>query len=543
MNTVRTVITYGFSAWWFSEVYIWSTAQAANLAWVDPGRPYERPRLNERPVLLRSLFLCLAVAQAGVHLYQDYDEVTLPRKQTESPHVTPGTQVAPNATAEPLLPVPEMKKRASSIAQRSLSLVIVVALVGPFVYIFFLRSTAWWMAYSIGKTMHTLPRTSKPSGLTDVTALLVRFASSGLLLTLLWELSNQAFTIFAGQEPLKKGLPLTSDSKDPNGSLIAGLKAKKEIPKSMAFWELLLISTRFDDRRKSLYQDIDRRGGSTWMQVSNFCIAEIQAITGRIQSSQQPSVSPTSGQPQAEQIQTLPRISQPLRQDNVLNAASPPATTLQAVAGGVGTLAKSFGQSQGGTQTSPRANQLLEYGKDKVLSKEQQAQISQSGLSGPLKSYIVQFLQSPLGAPFRQPFARRISTVIFGSPNSGASTIFHAIQSLTKLSACSLKEDSLGQVQKDIPNVIRLLVSTIQSVQSLVQTLPPHWTDVEFDAQRSRQVKEVEELLDVLKGGLQEVLISFGEYAEALNLSRAELRVAKELVRGQKEEMSMKKMK
>lgn len=37
-NTIQTVFWYLVSAFLFAEVYIFSTAQSANLAWIDPGR-------------------------------------------------------------------------------------------------------------------------------------------------------------------------------------------------------------------------------------------------------------------------------------------------------------------------------------------------------------------------------------------------------------------------------------------------------------------------------------------------------------------------
>lgn len=54
------------------------------------------------------------------------------------------------------------------------------------------------------------------------------------MLTYLWEFANTAMTIYLSKEPIKKDKelklkPITSDSKDPNGSLLSGLRAKKEL--------------------------------------------------------------------------------------------------------------------------------------------------------------------------------------------------------------------------------------------------------------------------------------------------------------------------
>jgi len=37
-STIQTLGWYSFSAWFFCEVYIWSTSVDANLAMVDPGK-------------------------------------------------------------------------------------------------------------------------------------------------------------------------------------------------------------------------------------------------------------------------------------------------------------------------------------------------------------------------------------------------------------------------------------------------------------------------------------------------------------------------
>lgn len=487
--------------------------------------------------MFRSMFLCLATAQAALHLYRDYDRVAVPSGKTESTQQGQTSQASAEATTTVSS---QAQAAAKAILQRALPLVICVWFVGPIIYFTLLRQTAWTLALSIGRTMYSLPKASKPSGLTNLIDLLGRYLFAGFFLTVLWEVSNQAFTIFAAQEPLKKGKPLTTDSRDPNGSLIAGLKAKKEVARSMAFWELFLISTRFDDRRVSLYQDLNRKNGSTWSQISSLCMAEIQAISRRCQEAQQPTSPPDAAQQQqqqSQQILRLPRIAQPLNQDNILNGSAPPNSRLEAVAGGVGTLAKSYGQSPQGNQVGSSAQKLLEFSASKVLTPEQQANLKKGNLTGQANNFLMKIVRSPLGAPFRQSFKDRVIAVVFGSPLSNANTIAYAVGSLTRLAVCSIKEDSLGQVSKDIAGIVRLLTTTIQSVQNLVATLPPHWTDVGFDKNNSRNVKEVDDLLDTLKGDLQDVILAFGEYADSLGLSRMEVRVAKEMVRGMESEM------
>jgi nucleoporin NDC1 len=57
--------------------------------------------------------------------------------------------------------------------------------------------------------------------------LLIRTWWGGAMLIMIWEVANAAFTLYVAQEPLKNERPLTYESRDPNGSLLTGLKGKK----------------------------------------------------------------------------------------------------------------------------------------------------------------------------------------------------------------------------------------------------------------------------------------------------------------------------
>ncbi|THV95142.1 hypothetical protein D6C91_05777 [Aureobasidium pullulans] len=508
-NTVLTCFWYTLSAFLFAELYIFSTAKDANLAWIDPGRSYERPRLNERPVLLRSQFLFLALAQSAIHLYKDYDLILLPQ------------------TPSKISPIMQLKDEVKNIAAHTAKLVSLTCLFGPFFYFAVWRNLAWALAFKIGQTLFFLPKSTRPAGITNPMALIGRFVWAATLLVALWELSNRAFTIYTAQEPVKKDKPLTADSKDPNGSLIAGLRAKKEIPKTMAFWELAMITQKFENRRKTLFGELDRKGGSTWTQIANLCMVEIQSVSQRIQDSQG-AVIPTPEQA-PQPLKTLPRISsQPVREDAIFRPSPPPSTGLQAFENTVGMVARSYGQSHGATNpVSPRAQRLLEYGTDRILSKEQQEQFGRANMVNNANGLIASIIRTPFGMPFRQVFARRINAVVFGVPYSTSTIIINAVKAICGLAVASLKEDNLGQVQKDISTIVRTLIITTQQIQLFVAKLPPHWTDVDFNG--NRQVPEVEALLQVLKDGLHEIVVTFGEYAGNLGLSRTEIALAKEL--------------
>ncbi|KAA6410386.1 MAG: nuclear envelope [Lasallia pustulata] len=531
-NTIQTLAWYSFSGWWFSEVYMWSAPNSANLHWVAEGRSYERPRLNERPIYLRSFFFTLAVMQSMYHLYYDYDKVTLPVAKPKSDTVAdqqPPVMVSPLTRMRAAL-----LQLLQTVVQRSLPMIVV----GPITYSLLIRRRAWSWTLFFAKLLWKLPKAAEPPRIPPYhISLLLRSISSCFLIIILWEASNAIFSAYVAQDPLKRGQPLTNYSPDPNGSLLNGLKSRKEAPKTFAFWELSHICQCFEVRRKSIFTEIDRAGGTTWSQTMNACVAVIQGIDTRIADYQNPPVtaSPLSMQ-QQNQVQSLPRLSAPLRQDQITVNPLPPTTSRERIQSNIGTVAKSFGQSPSSPNVksspsplSPRARQYLGTARNKLLTQGQQEAISPASLKSQLNHYLMEFLRSPVGRPFRQTFQRRLCAVVLGTPYSELHIAVNAIDALTHLAVASLKEDTFGKVQKDIPDLIRTLVNTTTRLESFVNGFAVHWTDVDFPDTdgRGRRVEEVEMVLDSLKSGLRMLVSAFEDYAVELGLGPAEMRIAR----------------
>jgi nucleoporin NDC1 len=191
------------------------------------ARYHERIRLNERPIYLRFLFLCLAVAQSVVHLVSDYDRIVFPvlkaNRDTGGPNIS---SVEPAAA--------QLKQGWPRLLERSAKTTFIVVFVGSFLYFIFLRLTLWDWYFAVARHAFSLGRSAKPGGV-HLPTLIMKFVFEGFLLVSLWRFTNKAFDAYVGQEPLKNGKPITDDSKDPNGSLINGLKAKKEVPRVRLF--------------------------------------------------------------------------------------------------------------------------------------------------------------------------------------------------------------------------------------------------------------------------------------------------------------------
>ncbi|MCJ1392234.1 hypothetical protein MMC18_005101 [Xylographa bjoerkii] len=509
---------------------MWSVPASADLSWVAEGKSYERQRLNERPIYLRSVFYMLATTQALNHLYYDYDRIVLPVD-------LPGPVGHPDAASnDKKTPLDKLKLTARMRFISATTRAVAISILGPFVYAFCIRWVAWPWTVRIARVIWNIQRDSAPPRFPPYhIGLILRSFVAGLMLLCIWEFSNAAFSAYVAQEPLKNGQPLTTDSRDPNGSLLNGLRSKKEIPKTFAFWELLYITQRYTIRKNSIFSEIDRAGGATWAQVLNTSLATIQVITSRIIDFEHPRTSaPQAAQQPQQKVERLPRIVPPIKYGNVISSPSEPTGSREILESTISSMARSHGQSAPiSSPISPRAKRAIVYARDKLLTTDQINAINPAGLKSLLSNYVNQFLSTPIiGAPFRQTFERRICRVVLGSPYSQLNITVSAIDSVANLALASLREDQFGTVNKDLPLIIRTFANAIQSVERIIQQMPIHWTDTEFQERggEGRRIEEVEVILLHLRVYLRQLLQDFGPYALDLGLGQGELKACRDIV-------------
>lgn len=225
LQTVKTIGWYVFSAWLFSEIYIWSAPSSANIWWITAANNYERPRLNERPIYLMTFYILLGVVQAFRHMYNDYDRIDMPIMQVIVHH---GTDEVVKVTKVVPKPREQLVHGIARIIRRTMTWSLISTGLTPFVNSFLLREFAWGWTRTFAKIFWSLPKsTALPATRPYHIYILWRTFSGGFLLLLVWELANAAFSAYVAQEPSKKDRPPTFESQDPNGSLITGLKGKK----------------------------------------------------------------------------------------------------------------------------------------------------------------------------------------------------------------------------------------------------------------------------------------------------------------------------
>lgn len=340
------------------------------------------------------------------------------------------------------------------------------------------------------------------------------------------------FTAFATEEPLKLGKPLTAASKDPNGSLLNGLKSKKELPRTFAFWELMLISERFPDRRKTIFDGLDREGGSTWRQLLGVSLDVVNGMNNRIEAFQNLENPVVPDPDQVVEIQALPQLladREPLGGEKPILAKGPkPANKREHAQKLVKKIAVAYGKEPDWTESVRRdAKAGLERGVDQVISNETKQQLLSGHVMFLFQRWAAPVLRLPVGRPFRNTFADRTEAIILGTPYSQVSPIVDAIDSLSRLLVCSLKEDTYGEVQADVPVVVRAFTMTIEIIKEFIATAPPHWTDVYFTETKRRPSESVQLVLRCLEDRLGELLGAFSLYLEDVGVTGEELLAAR----------------
>lgn len=283
-------------------------------------------------------------------------------------------------------------------------------------------------------------------------------------------------------------------------------------------WELAFIARDYEDRRKAIYEDIDRKEGPMWSQVYAICLDVIRSMESRIDNyGKAPAPVPATGVPVTGEKK---QSTQPLKQDAIMQSTPQKKTFQNEVEKVVGQVATAPGQP---SQLSPLAKKAMATAKDQLLRMQKQATGSDDPKSL-IKDLALKVLNSPVGWPFRQEFSRRLAAVVLGEPYGEPSLYVNAINALSLLSVHSLTEDKYGNVQRDVATILRTFTTITSKLEAFKNSFPVHWTDVEKDT----ACAEVETILEALRDGLSQLIQAFGPYARDLRLSLTDMRLAKE---------------
>lgn len=283
-------------------------------------------------------------------------------------------------------------------------------------------------------------------------------------------------------------------------------------------WELAIIARDFPDRRKGIYEDIDRDGGPMWSQVYAICLDVIKSIETRIDGYGKPP--PPDPAKTTGAVEPKKRYGESPKDENIFTS-TPPKSKYRAEVEKIATKAViAPGQ---GSQLSPIAKKALATGKQSLLKVQKEVTGSDDPQTA-FRSFADKTLASSVGWPFRQEYSRRLAKVVLGAPYGEPSLYINASSALGSLTSYSLTEDKYGNVQRDVATIIRTLTAVTSKLTQFKDELPLHWTDVKG----KRTSPDVEAVLDVLKATLARLIEDFGPYARDLRLSLTDIRLARE---------------
>lgn len=292
---------------------------------------------------------------------------------------------------------------------------------------------------------------------------------------------------------------------------------------SFAMWELALIAEDFEARRQAIYCDIDRKDGPMWAQVYAICMEVLKGIETRVDDYGKPAVAAA---PELAATAPKQRVSAPLRQDSIFYHEA--HTT--GLKGGIEKAWDQLARAPGATpasELSPLAKKTWKSAKDHMLSKQQQEALSPDHIRGEFEQWTASVMKIELvGALFRHDFRTRFAAAVLGTPYAEPALYVNAAQALCHLSVHSLAEDQFGNVHRDVASIVRTLTAVIRKVEALKVRFPNHWTD----PTGVKESPEVDQILDALRTGLEQVVAKFEPYSSDLRLSLGELRLAKEAV-------------
>ncbi|KOS21836.1 Nuclear envelope protein ndc1 [Escovopsis weberi] len=521
-RTYETAFWYGVSSLLYSHIFMSTRPHDASLQWITYWTG-DRARLNERALFLTFYMITFAMLQTIEHYRRDTDRLSL-----GSPAEKPSSKQQKNLGAQPVT----FQAVAMELPTALLGCVkqAVTALpVAMFLYFFFMRSFIWSWTLMFLRPFYNLPKTNilPASWPTDI-SLLLRCISAGTGVGLLWVTGNKAFSVFLVMKPLKNGFPLTNEAKDPDGSLLNGMRSKKLSIKSFAMWELALVAQDFAARRQSILGDIDRKEGALWTQVYTTCIETLKVIEIQVSSYGKPSA------PAAPEPAPVPErhfLSTSLR-DEPIFAIRSQSSLRKGVEKAVDRLVRSPGTSPV-AELRPIAKKTWQNTKDSVLSKKQQEAVSPGSLVGQVRQLVGNLLSVAwIGDLFVQDFQSQFATAVLGTQLNEPSLHANAVVALCQFAIHSLAEDLYGNVHRDVPSIIRTLTSIITKVDELRAAFPLHWTDTKG----VKESPEIDQLIDIMREGLEQVLAKFEPYATDLRLSRTDIRLAKEAIARRKEE-------
>jgi nucleoporin NDC1 len=381
------------------------------------------------------------------------------------------------------------------------------AVTAPFAYLPF-RQIVWSNTLWVARSFYWLNRSTALPPYPVGPGLFIRSTVVAAMIVLSAEVAHVAFTVYFLEQPFANNKLISDKSPNPNGTLITGLRTSKApLTQSFAFWELDFLSSERPDRRKAIYNDVDRKPSTTWEQILSECLRTLSEVDTSVFSLIIPP-APEPVTPPAENLALTAPLSSP-----------PPIPMSPAPFVSTGrSPGRSFVESMQST-TGETPDKLLRS-RLPPLPEEMNAPIVQARENlNSLKEYTVPMLASTFGYPLRHTIARTTSAAI---PNHRL--VCHAISALAKLTVASLEEDDYGVVQNHVVGILKAFLETLETLERFLEKPPIHWTDTEskliMEQGGKPEMIEAEEVAKELKDAIKEIGGAFRPHFEDMGCPR-----------------------
>lgn len=515
--TYATVFWYLASASWFAEAFVFTSPKSTELGWIISGGYGVPDKLNERPIYLRTFFLLMGLMHAALHVYYEESALNLSVETVSRPQ----DKELPTAETEPITAL--LTRKAHPMLLQACTTSVIASVVGPILYNWVLRQTLWKAHITFAKAFAHIPRSdANPPTSFYIGGVMVRGFVFGAILSLTWQLTILIFSAYITSPPIKVNKPLSAYSKDPNGTLLNGLTAKRDLVKTFAFWELDIISREpSSERRKDIFSDFERLNQPPlFTSMLNAALAVVQSIQTRINELDPEAVpsAPTTNVhggplPEDPNIHRLPRLlpatvsaKAPIFQTLPLNSTD----RMDRLGQYISHEAKTIGSSA--NPWSPpldRTKQLaIEYAQPAIGEARARAQAAQ---------------QSPLGKYLLTHPTRLIQSAVLGTPTANTALVVHTLSAMTGFLVKSLDEDLYGKAVAGVPETIITLTKTVNTIERFVKK----YTGGTLNQHEATELEEVVVVHQSLKICLKEIMASFQHFLVDVGLSIRDFNEAK----------------
>ncbi|PRT55805.1 Nuclear envelope protein ndc1 [Wickerhamiella sorbophila] len=292
-------------------------------------------------------------------------------------------------------------------------------------------------------------------------------------LVMIWTIANSAFRVYMSLGPYHRGHTISSPSQDPNGSLLSGFQHRSGSLTQLTAWqELLFIARRDEQRRKSIFKDVDS-DRVVWKLIR----AEYAKLVGTTVQSLEAKPKPAEKVPQGTS-----KASDALAHAAHMSSSclfTRPATTTT-----VEQLKPETKNVFVRARISP-SMRLIDQMQDPSAQRSQDAirwlGVAIPDLKKPLLACMSQthrkFLLSSVGKPFRHTSQRQAHKLI---PQCGLLSL--ALESVSGLIVASHDEDPFGYVQVDIAATLAQLDTLLSLLDKVMKRDKSQWEDVAVQA-------------------------------------------------------------